>query len=574
MRTAPGERARTQKGAMALVMALVIAFVLVPLTALTVDLGMQRVVRKDMQAVADTVALDLARTLGAGGTPTNAEAAQSAARNQGALGGAPALQVRVGYVSGSDAFVSDQSLGCAGQPAYNSWFRQTPPAGATANAVLVSATSGVNFAFSSGRGSACRSSIASARVEACFRLGSYAAALNSGKSALLDPIVGSLLGGSVNLTALSYQGLANASVSLLDLVSVPSLGVGTPQQLLTTTVQLRTFYLAIAHVLTQRGDTANAQVLQQIVAGLGPLSSTMIRVGDILSIDQGSQAALSTGLNLLDLVTGGLVLANGTSAIAIPGLQAKVPLLGTGLSAKLHVLEQPQMACGEVNKAKARTAQIGLDLTGSLLNTPDLGLLSLTVGQIQLKAAVAQATGTLTRVQCPQRTATNPAHQVDVQVATAGVGDVGLEVPLVVKGNLGLTTVDLRLKLATGTHAGPESALAALSLPPNDRTPVSTGSEVLLSHLGATDLTVTGGGVKLLGVPLVGTELLNWITTQLLSPILTALVQPVLNPLIDSLNSALLGPLSDLLGLNLAGADVYGVLNQDTPSCGRPKLVG
>lgn len=565
---------RDERGAVAIIMSITIAVLLIPLAALTVDLGMQRVVRQDMQSVADTVALDMARVLGSGRNPTPSEAAASAALIKGTVGGTPTLTVRAGYIGGDSAFVSDQSLGCGTGPAYNTWFRQVPPLGASTNAVLVTSSSSVSFLFENGAGAACRSSIARVEANACFKLGSYAASVNSGKSALLNPIVGKLLGGSLDLRALGYEGLATAQLSLADLVAIPGLGVATPEALLTTPVRMGTLYLAMAQALTKSGDTVRAQILQTVAANLGPLANKMITVGDLIGIEQGNQAALTTGLNVLDLVTGGLILANGTSAIDIPGLNVALPILGTGLRAQLNVLQQPQQACGRVGQAKAKTAQIGLEVTGSLVNTPDLGLLALTVGQVNVSANVAQATGTLTRAQCAAATPPGLPHQLDVSVATALAGSVALKVPVTVKGNLGLASVDLQLMIATTTQAGAETGLAQLNLPPNDTVPLSTGSEFRLAKLGATNVTITGGGVKLLGIPLLGPELLAFLTGSIIDPLLSGLITPILNPLVDSLNNALLGPLSDLLGLNLAGADVYGVRNQQSPVCGLPRLAG
>ena len=51
---------RGERGAIIPMVAMLLV-VLIPSTALAVDLGMQRVVRRDMQAMADVVALDLVR---------------------------------------------------------------------------------------------------------------------------------------------------------------------------------------------------------------------------------------------------------------------------------------------------------------------------------------------------------------------------------------------------------------------------------------------------------------------------------------------------------------------------------
>ena len=160
---------------------------LVIVGAFAVDLGMQRVVRSDMQALADVVALDLARQLD-GRTPGQLAAGdltrlpgRGRGREPGAATAArlgddqqarrdarhPALDSRGVLVPVRDA------SGSAGAGAD----RQVP------DAVLVSATGSVGFTFAGGRGAATRTALAEASTTACHRLGSFAAALGSGDSA-------------------------------------------------------------------------------------------------------------------------------------------------------------------------------------------------------------------------------------------------------------------------------------------------------------------------------------------------------------------------------------------------------
>ena len=56
-------RIRDEHGVVAIVVALITCAVLIPIAAVAVDLGVQRVARRDMQAPADVVALDLSRQL-------------------------------------------------------------------------------------------------------------------------------------------------------------------------------------------------------------------------------------------------------------------------------------------------------------------------------------------------------------------------------------------------------------------------------------------------------------------------------------------------------------------------------
>ena len=58
---------------------------------------------------------------------------------------------------------------------------------------------------------------------------------------------------------------------------------------------------------------------------------------------------------------------------------------------------------------------------------------------------------------------------------------------------------------------------------------------------------------------------------DLIDSIVSNAVSTVVNPLITQVNNTLLVPLSNLLGLELGGADVFAV---PRPNCTVPKLVG
>ena len=84
--------------------------VLIPSSAMAVDLGMQRVVRRDMQTLADVVALDVVRLVdgrtasqilaGYNGLPTLANAvARSVARNDDdVLGDVPTVTAKLAHI--------------------------------------------------------------------------------------------------------------------------------------------------------------------------------------------------------------------------------------------------------------------------------------------------------------------------------------------------------------------------------------------------------------------------------------------------------------------------------------------
>jgi len=520
---AASARRRDEGGVIAIVVSLVTCFTLIPLAAFAVDIGVQRVARRDIQSIADVVALDLARQLDGRnasniGAGLQALADKSAARNGAAGNGAIVVTPELGVVD-------ENSYDPANPDAYF-----TPISGtAVPNAVKVTAETSVDFSLSPGSGGVTRTSIAKTQKYACFSMGSFALNLNSAQSTLLNRLVND----SLNLSAISYTGLANAKVTLLGLAT--ELGVGTPAELAgLSNLSLNQLFLASAHVLqAQGGEAADIALLNQLaVANLSSLPN--ISFGDILDLNSAPESALDASVNLLDLVSTAAFVANGNNALAIPTLTAGIPNVAS-VSAALKVIEKPQDGCHQVGDT-VRTSQVDLDITFNLVN---LNVLALVVAQTKLSVHVslAEALGTLTNIQCG-----NP-YGIDVSVASA-LSQVSshLEITLRTLG-LPIATVDVM----PTTNAPAATSNVQFRNPPDAYDVAkSTGSGTALSTI-----SLTTGDINVLGLPLGVT------TGGLLSGITSALLTPIINPLINNTNSILVGPLADLLGLNLGGADLF-----------------
>ena len=564
-------RAERERGA-TVVMVAVLMSVLLVVAAFAVDIGMQRVGRSDMQALADVVSLDLARhldgrTASALTSELNTERDRSVARHSGDYGSVtPTVTYELGSIGADGVFVAGTN----------------PP-----TAVRVTAGTSVRFAFGglTGRGSggASRVAVATANTEACFRIGSYALRLDSSSSALLNGILGGMLGGGVNLTAVGYQGLANADVKLLDIAA--KLGIGSVDELLSTNVSAADFLLAAADVLSGDGNTASASILSSIAAKVGPHS---ISVGDLISAASGSTAAETATINAFDLLTGTVFVADGTSAVSVPGLATNLGLTGTNLVSKISIIHKPGIGCGKKAVATADNDQVTASVSGSLLDTTILGLTASSTASVS--ASVASAHGVLTDIICGNETTSSPSGE-DVAVTS---GLVGASVALKASFNgstassgalggllSGLTSLlgsivsikitgDISLNASTGD---PSTLRTAHIRVPNNPTtwddPVSTGS----GDLGLTstnvsvssNVTITAKNILGLNVTL-STADLTAITNNLVSQLMSS----TLNPLLTSINNSVLTPLYDILGLSVGGADVFG----EKPVCGTPQLVG
>lgn len=95
---------------------------------------------------------------------------------------------------------------------------------------------------------------------ATISAGTGLASVNSGQSALLNPILSGLLGTHIDLSAAAYNGIADAKLSVLDILGADGMGLigvdtslGTIEQLLNTNVGLQQVLAASVNVLAKNG---------------------------------------------------------------------------------------------------------------------------------------------------------------------------------------------------------------------------------------------------------------------------------------------------------------------------------
>lgn len=532
---------RNERGVVAVVVSLVACFVLIPLAALAVDIGVQRVAVRDMQSVADVTALDVARLLDGRTYAQLAHLAQttgerSAARNP-RTGRASTIRAELGTVNVEAWDPEDPQR----------YFTPTTDATVVPNAVRITSSTRIDFSLAPGQsGGATRTAIAVSDRTACFKVGSYGLRLNSANSSLLNFLVGDAL----NVSAITYTGLAGADISLLGLAA--ELGVATPDELVgLDNLSLGRLYLAIAHVLQREsGSTANVSLLNQLAnLNLGALPP--IKLGDLLHLQDAPASALSASVNVLDLVAASAFLANGQNALAIPNVGLNIPGL-VGVNASLKIIQAPVMTCGPVG-TQQHTAQVSLDLTAQVPGLNLLWLVGLSAG-VTVNVEIASGTVTLKDIQCGRGAPEGIGVSVGSALAQLGVGlDAHLKA-------LGLPIADI--SGSVGTVAPPENKYLQFRSPPSSYSqPMNSGSGLVLPQLRVDNLDVTLLGLLPLGATVSG----------LVEGVVNLIVAPVLNPLLSVLNQVVLGPISSLLGLNIAGVDVFAV---PSPICGSPRLGG
>lgn len=564
---AGGRVARSQRGSMAVTM----LFLLLGLVSMLglIEVGYLYWARRDTQKVADLAALAGAQRLDtcSADNSGNAAASGNALADNGFAGSVVAT---CGHwdptLPGEQHFVAAST---------------TQPVNATRVEARRSLVPFLGFAHYSG---VAATAVAAKRGPpmAVFSVGSSLLDLNT--NAALQSLLGSSLGTSLGLQLLSYNGIANARVSLLGLKDLLAPDVGTVDGVLATQVTISQFLDAYVQVLSQGPDAANVDlgfVQQQIAVIEAQLGNVPVSLGDILDVHADTDdpdAALDAEANALDVLNAVLLAADGRNAVALPAASINVPGVAN-VTLTLSVIEPPQIGVGGVG-ATARTAQVRLGLKVSALATALGGNESLT--QVPLYLEIAPAEATITALDCGVSNGAGGSTD-NVTIATSpGVLNAlvgaptddpvinrneswaaivaGLKTaPLVNVNLLGVPVATLNLSSSVSlvtvppyAHtfavdpATPVAGQPGMTWPPPSATQAPQLGAVITSLLGSTNLKTDD---TLLGIPL-GINL-----GQLLSG-LTTVLQPVLSPLFDALDTALVGPLLQTLGIEIGTARV------------------
>ncbi|MBS4751334.1 hypothetical protein KG112_00760 [Nocardioides sp. zg-ZUI104] len=593
-------RRRDERGATAVLVSLLMSGVLLASAAFAVDLGQQRVVRSDMQAVADLVAMDMARNLQAKAVSayTSAERAEfdrqfakSVDRNDSAIGG----RLDSGDPSKvSWAFVVRDG---SGWKELSRWSSGEVPDG-----IRVRARSKTGAAFSRSELAAGRSAVATMEPVVCFSAGANLADLELDSNVLVQALE-SFLGIdllNLSLTAVGETGIVDlkrATIPLVDLAA--ALNVGSVEALLTspTPISIGRLLEASATALDRQGTLvgANAALILEALKLNTRLSAPTIKVADIVKLAPGTGSALDATVGVLDLLQA-FVFVAGKNAV---GATAPISLPGLGtVDATVSVIETPTIACArpsDTPKVAAESAQVRvrarINLTSGTLITELLAGVDntlkslLTLGglfETRQERIKAGTTATSVEVELTSARATavlktpgglrcsDPASQtatLDVTTSTLYVG-VGVrltykteyrekEAPLYPWGDWqALEDVDDTL-LTLGANLGdttPSAVDLAFAPPPSEDLPSATKSTPLALALSVStsQRTAIGG--------LVG---------ALLTPVMDYLV----NPLVSTLNTRLLPGLRTTLGLLGIELGKTTVKAGGRPTC-VPRLIG
>lgn len=240
-----------------------------------------------------------------------------------------------------------------------------------------------------------------------------------------------------NATVLSYDGLAQATVTpsgLLAALGIPvtaDLSVADFNRLLSVNrISLAQLVNATATVVGRETAVGvQLQALSNLVGTRLDINQLNILLGSqngggglfaqVISPDGTIGSALESKVNVLDLVTAAISIANDGNGVQVQGLNL------LGIDVKAGVVEPPSIAIGGVG-ARAYNAQVRLmvDVDSDRLFAigPLLNLLGTRL-HLPLHVDVANAMGTLTSIQCGAAPPTATV-QVDSSVLRACVGKV------------------------------------------------------------------------------------------------------------------------------------------------------
>ncbi|MBG4114922.1 type 4b pilus Flp biogenesis protein TadG [Pseudomonas aeruginosa] len=383
-----------QRGAIGILAATTLLLALICLL-LVVDTGRLYLEQRNLQRVADVAALESASQGALCGDQSSAQAT-SFAKASAMLNGFDAdaagssLSAEVGGVlsaGGLRSFIASASNAAAANEAVHVKVTKSVPGSLVAN--LGGLFGGGGNANVDLRAEA----VARRRPNATISAGTGLASVNSGQSALLNPILSGLLGTQIDLSAAAYNGIADAKLSVLDILGADGMGLigvdtslGTIEQLLNTNVGLQQVLAASVNVLAKNG-VASVEALRTQLVGV---KSATLKLGDLLGLSAGevnSMSQLDTAINALDLIMAVAQVANKNSAVAvnlgIPGLA----------NARLTVVEPKRIVSGppgqdESGAWRTEVRQSQVRLTADI----DSGFLSI-LATTKLQLAIEGASG-------------------------------------------------------------------------------------------------------------------------------------------------------------------------------------
>ena len=552
--------AADRRGAVAIATAL-LSVVLLGFAALATDVGFFYFQKRDLQTYTDLAAIAAAQNL---------TTAQQTAASALQLNGYPAgvvQSVATGLYSANSATPAAQRFQAqtTGANAVLVTTQTTAPM-FLGRAFLALASSGgsatTNNSTSSNTGNNSSVTIGAHAIAmqqsyASFAIGSSLATVNGG---LLNSLLGSLLGGSLSLSAMSYQSLISANIDMFSFSNALAVRAGltgvTYNSLANTNVTVgQVFGAMLDAAQANPNSTATELTALTQIAALEASNSTVMQINSLINYGPyaqnqvGSQGLIGAAVSALDLVSAGAQVANGRHQITT-AVNAGVPGIAN-VSLQLAIGERPVgtswVTVGSAG-ASVHTAQTRLLLTvsaGQVLGVPI---------NLPIYIEIASGTATLNAIQCPTSTqAQSVTLGVTPGIVSALIGNVSNAQfndfttapsagPATILNVLGLVTVTGSATASIANMSATPVTFSAAQISADTKQSVSTTdyvSSLLSSVIGGLHLTVNVIGLPILVPPNL---------SQTVASVAAAAVSPI-----DQVLSGLLG----MLGVDLGNADTW-----------------
>lgn len=418
---------RKQRGAIGLMAAGTLALALV-FMLLAVDSGRLYLEKRKLQSIADTSALEAANRGGQciSATTANDYATQNANRNGFTVGPKRTLAVTCGTLvtnaSNLRIFTPDASKNDAIRVIASHTVTSSVANG------MWNVLNGTPFTPQTVLSSTAVAALAPPVAQLSIR--SSLATVTSAQSPLLSLAIGTLLGGSLSITAAGWNGLLQTNVNLLNYLDQLAINLnvkaGDYDALLNTSVSASQLIDAAVKVLQKNGSAVTAVVNDVLsIKAIAP-NTQVLKVGDLLDIASGTPtAALNTNVQLFQLLEAVAQLSSSKNAVSAAA-QISLPLIGT-VSIQTKVIEPPQLsAIGNPVLAKK-----------GLLNIPPTDQISVRTAQVR----------TLVTVQAPIIKAVSGVASLltglGTPVSQVVKGLLNLNIPAVVGGVLCLVACNV-----------------------------------------------------------------------------------------------------------------------------------
>ena len=529
---------RRQRG-VAAIFAAVAIFAGITAFGLVYDMGLIYTAQRDLQRVANIAALDAA--MAAGGCAdvpiadpqgvAQAQAAQSVQRNAGSAGSE--------WLSSGSVTIGSM----ASEAGIRRLQAEASPRFPAVEVVLQRPQPGLIMPLVRGTDSGARqlraSGAAIAAPRAVLEVGSFTTRLAAGDSSLFDQLLGSLLGGDIEITAAGYQGLVTADVPFADVLP------GDPsdrQELLETPTELVDFLQVLADALVGTGQGTARAVIETLADAAAP-GLTLVP-GDIIGV-LGDPADVSDEvfLNAGNLANAAITAARQASPVDL-GLVQELPGVAR-VSANVTVLGPVQVQIGSDlvtalggPSTVARSEQLALTTSVELLGLGGAPLLSFDIDTTGIRGE-----GSIRDIHCagPGR----PFHEVTVDARTTAA-EVAIR--------------NIELNLGLGLPGIGVIALddVVLDVSSETETPLVFGSAQNPTYAQTQRAPAVSDNITAAITNALVDSVANSLpaVSILLQPVLDALAAQAVAPLLSGTLDPILTDLFATIGVEISGADV------------------